>query len=500
MFWKRLRLLILAAVVSVACALAGGAAVAASAAPHSPSHRALHSPGGIGPKTMYRDKGRVHVVRLGKPQVAQAAGRRVMATRFAVHSSARSVSASCAYPQLCYQGGAIQAHPHMYFVFWGPWWYCAGSGCVNCPTNPNGCGNADSRTVESYLYYYWHQVGAYTESWSTINSQYYDHTHAHPVFGNGIWGNWVAWQQDPPMSPTAADLSNMATTAATYYGAQNDPSAQIVVLTPQSIQPYLSDDSSQFPGGGWCAYHNSALLTTGTQLSYTVMPWLPDAPGNGCWSAPGSSGSLTPGFSKVGGHEFAESVTDPVPGTGYYTAQPGVAGNTEIGDRCNNNTFTETMPDGSQYLQQELWSNVEKGCVQSMPVGKITGDHGKCIDNAGNHAANGNKIDIYRCNGTAAQLIWYTPSSGHLIVDGGCLDVSGASRSPGAKIIWYHCGTGSNQKWEYDSNSHQWQVYRGIGGFGAMCLDDPNSSSVNGTQLQIYNCNSTAAQQWFGPA
>jgi hypothetical protein len=32
------------------------------------------------------------------------------------------------------------------------------------------------------------------------------------------------------------------------------------------------------------------------------------------------------------------------------------------------------------------------------------------------------------------------------------------------------------------------------------CLDDPNSATTNGTQLQIYTCNGSAAQNWTLPA
>jgi hypothetical protein len=366
--------------------------------------------------------------------------------------------------------------------------------------------------VEAQLYYYWHATGLPGESHVTITSQYYGSSGTYPHFGgsNGVWGSscsvdgagncgWVAWQQNPPRAPTANQIGQMASTAADYFGLQSNANAQIVVLTPRGNQP------DGFPNSGFCAWHASEPGSTGAaQLSFTLMPWLPDVTGqHTCNASFGSSGADLDGWSEVGGHEFAESATDPVVGTGYYTPDPDPSdkGNTEIGDRCGfNNTFTEQMPDGRSFPQEQLWSNLDHNCVNTMPAGAITGDHGKCIDNAGSHSANGNPIQIWACNKTGAQQIYYTPSSGHLIVDGGCLDVSGGSHSAGAKIIWYHCGTGSNQDWQYDSNSNQWEVYRGIGGLGAMCLDDPKSSSVNGTQLHIYNCNSTAAQKWHGPA
>ncbi|MFC0844232.1 RICIN domain-containing protein [Streptomyces noboritoensis] len=32
-----------------------------------------------------------------------------------------------------------------------------------------------------------------------------------------------------------------------------------------------------------------------------------------------------------------------------------------------------------------------------------------------------------------------------------------------------------------------------------LCLDDPGSSTTDGTQLQIYDCNGTNAQKWTLP-
>jgi hypothetical protein len=469
-----------------------------------------HSAGGGGGGGSARLYAPAHPVQIGSVHYAAVHGTRVSEASFAV-----GALSSCGYPDVCFQGGTVQTRPRVYLVFWGTWWHCTGAGCVNCPTSSTGCGDQNSLTVENDLYAYWHQVGRPGESHSTITSQYYAGGGQHPAFGfkNGVYGNHcstdgfgncgeVAWQQNPPSgSPTAAQIARMASTAANYFGLQSNSNAQIVVLTPKGDTPMASDGSS-FPS--WCAYHDSLVSSSGSVLSYTLMPWLPDASsflgGDQCDANFNVINPILDGWYEVGGHEFVESVTDPR-GDGYVTPQPGNPSNNEIGDRCGfHHAFNERMPDGSTYKQQQVWSNIEHACVDSMPAGAITGDHGKCVDNAAGHSANGNKIEIWTCNKTGAQLIFYTPSSGHLIVNGGCLDVSGGSRRAGAKVIWYHCGTGDNEKWAYDANSQQWQVYRGLGGLGAMCLDDPNSSAVNGTQLQIYDCNGTAAQKWHGPA
>jgi len=477
-------------------------AVSASAGQQPVQHR-LHVPGGTGKIT--HKSASWHPTRIAGVRLTGPGGAKVLATRF----GARSSSTSCP-PNLCYNGGPVQAHPHVYFVFWGTWWYCSGSGCANCPGS--SCGNADSLQVETYLYNYWHQVGQPGENWATITSQYYDVHGNHPTFGHGVWGTrcsvdgnnncgWVAWQQDPPPSPTADDLAGMAVTAASYFGVANNPNTQIVVLTPQGITPG-SGDGTTFPTGGWCAYH--AYAPNADNLSLTVMPWLPDAAGfggllNGCDADFTVLGADLNGWSEVGGHEFAESVTDPVPPTGYYAALTTDKSNTEIGDRCVTKTFDETMPNGEKFKQQELWSNLDSNCVKEMPVGAVKGYKSLCVDNAGARTTDGNKIDIWGCNATSAQLFYYTPSSGHLIVNGGCLDVSHASRTAGAKVIRYHCTDGKNQNWYYDSSTQQWEVYRGLLGLGAMCLDDPHSSISPGTQLIIWNCNSGANQKWSLP-
>jgi hypothetical protein len=35
-------------------------------------------------------------------------------------------------------------------------------------------------------------------------------------------------------------------------------------------------------------------------------------------------------WAQVGGHEFVESMTDPVAGTGYYTASPEISAGTDV--------------------------------------------------------------------------------------------------------------------------------------------------------------------------
>jgi hypothetical protein len=61
--------------------------------------------------------------------------------------------------------------------------------------------------------------------------------------------------------------------------------------------------------------------------------------------------------------------------------------------------------------------------------------------------ANGTQVQLYDCNGTAAQKWTYT--SGTLVnpVSGRCLDATGASSANGTRLQIWDCTGASNQKW-----------------------------------------------------
>jgi serine protease len=87
------------------------------------------------------------------------------------------------------------------------------------------------------------------------------------------------------------------------------------------------------------------------------MPYVLDA-GSGCGA--NSVQNQLDGFSIVGGHEYAEAVTDPEPASGWVDSS-----GQEIGDLCAwQGLTTLSLPSGS-YAIQPLWSNNAGGCVAS---------------------------------------------------------------------------------------------------------------------------------------
>ena len=72
---------------------------------------------------------------------------------------------------------------------------------------------------------------------------------------------------------------------------------------------------------------------------------------------------------------------------------------------------------------------------------------------------------------------------------GRCVDVPNSSTANGTQVQLWDCGGGANQSWTYTSG-RQLQV------FGGKCLDASGQGRTNGTQVIIWDCNGQANQQW----
>ncbi|OPG08088.1 beta-xylosidase [Microbispora sp. GKU 823] len=72
---------------------------------------------------------------------------------------------------------------------------------------------------------------------------------------------------------------------------------------------------------------------------------------------------------------------------------------------------------------------------------------------------------------------------------GRCLDVPNLSQTNGTQLQLWDCNGQTNQQWTYTS-SRQLQVY------GNKCLDAEAAGTANGTRAIIWDCNGQANQQW----
>jgi hypothetical protein len=240
-------------------------------------------------------------------------------------------------------GGPIQTAPAVYIVFWG--W--------------NGRDPSGQAAYQEAFF-----NGAGGSQWNSSQTQYCDATGTPALTctpGAGYVGNpsgllkgtWSDATNPVPANPDDAAIQAEAARAAAFFGntsSASNASTQYIVDTPQG-------NSTAGFATQWCAYHGAAASSYGT-LSYTDFPYITDA-GSSCGENFVNAGSagLLDGVSIVGGHEFAESETDPNPPSGW-TDTVGA----ETGDKCAwisigpGAAADATLPSGT-FAVQSLWSN-----------------------------------------------------------------------------------------------------------------------------------------------
>ncbi|WP_234537859.1 glycoside hydrolase family 16 protein [Streptomyces shenzhenensis] len=119
----------------------------------------------------------------------------------------------------------------------------------------------------------------------------------------------------------------------------------------------------------------------------------------------------------------------------------------------------------------------------------IKGLAGKCVDVAGANSANGTPVQLYDCNGTAAQQ-WTVGGDGTIRALGKCLDVTSGGTADGTTVQLYDCNGTAAQQWALSSANDI------VNPQANKCLDVTGNNSANGTRLQIWTCTGGANQKW----
>jgi Putative Ig domain/Ricin-type beta-trefoil lectin domain len=475
----------------------------------------------------------------------------------AIHKLGRS----CSEPNcpLLYNGGSVQHTPQVYLLLWGPNWST----------------DASQTASANYMQGFYGGLGVGPQDdWSTITSQYGDGSGFPTFSGSVLVGTWQD-NSTPPTGVTQNQLSAEAEAFASFIGISDLANAQVVIATQSGTCPQGFYAPGCFGGSGYyCAWHTSS---NNIGVPFTNLPYVLDS-GAGCGE--NIVQNQWDGFSIVGGHEYAETVTDPFPVSGWW--DPADSSGGEIGDKCawmnlgvlglstgnyavqplySNAAFTSTgtgcvrssgdtvtvtnpgnqtstagvatklqMMGSSSGGNTLTWSatglpaglkiNASTGLISGTPTtvstssvtvtatdttsamgsasftwsvisggGAVTSALGKCLDDYKASTLNHNKIDIWTCNGTAAQQ--WTYAGGMLKVVGKCLDdprYGGA----GTPLILYSCNGGANQMWTHMADGE-------YVGYHHLCLTDPGSSVTNGTQVTLGVCTGAANQVWSLP-
>ncbi|WP_345661002.1 ricin-type beta-trefoil lectin domain protein [Streptomyces venetus] len=144
---------------------------------------------------------------------------------------------------------------------------------------------------------------------------------------------------------------------------------------------------------------------------------------------------------------------------------------------------------------QDYWAPGGVGAIGDKPaVIEVQAATGKCLDVEGGKKDNGTPVQIYTCNGSAAQK-WevYGDDAGlHLrnVNSQKCVDVSGNNSTDGTKIQIWTCSSSPAQTWEYNVRATTSLKNVGTG----KCLD--LSKFDNSQNARLWTCGGTDAQKF----
>lgn len=247
-------------------------------------------------------------------------------------------------PNLNYYGGPVMNDPKIYVVYW-QW-----------KSDPSG--------EQAYLNAFFSGIGSGAEppptqglAWLNVTTQYYSTANRaeQPITdpSSQLGGTWNDDVNSIPPRPNDRAIASEAVRAAAHFGISGN-NVMVMVATPHG-------NSTRGFATQWCAYHSSTT-TAGGPLAYTNLPYMTDA-GAACGAnfVNGGSAGLLDGVSIVGGHEYAESITDPYPSSGWLDA-----GGDELADKCAWSSLSTnvTLSTGT-FAVQPLWSNAISGCATS---------------------------------------------------------------------------------------------------------------------------------------
>jgi endo-1,4-beta-xylanase len=117
----------------------------------------------------------------------------------------------------------------------------------------------------------------------------------------------------------------------------------------------------------------------------------------------------------------------------------------------------------------------------------------RCLDVSGASTTPGTLLQIWDCSGGINQQ-WTRTSGNQLTVYSGsatlCLDAFGQGTAPGTKVDAWSCNGQANQQWQLNANGSITGVQSGL------CLDVSGAGTTNGTAVQLWTCGGASNQQW----
>jgi hypothetical protein len=429
------------------------------------------------------------------------------------------------YCPVQYNGGSVQLSPHVYLLLWGPHWLTAPS----------------QEATATYLENFYSALGGKQDHWSPITSQYGDSS-GNPMFGSGVYEGVYHDPTTPPHGVAQSGLAAEADAFAAHQGITDLNDAQIVIATQAGTCPQgFLGTSCNGSKRSYCAWHSSS------NVPYTNLPYLLDA-GKMCGEDfVNHSNGLHDGFSIVGGHEYAETITDPYPTSGWTDSND--PNYSEIADKCAwlPQSNDVVLSPGKSFAMQPLWSNNTDDCVLNQggktdivsvtnPQNQNTYQYSSLSLYVGGGSTGGNPL-IWSATGLPSGLTIGSSSSGVGVISGQitadpgnnyevtvtatdstgaygwatftwnveadvgstitnqasgtCLSDSGKSINPGNQVFMWKCLDGPSEMFTQSTNAGELIVL-------GQCLTDGTAGHQGPGTLQIIEpCTGAVNQVWF---
>jgi hypothetical protein len=113
----------------------------------------------------------------------------------------------------------------------------------------------------------------------------------------------------------------------------------------------------------------------------------------------------------------------------------------------------------------------------------------KCIDIPGANPVDGARLQMWDCNGSAAQK-WTFNSDGTVRAMGKCMDPAGGALTNGTPIQLVTCNGNPVQRFTLSGAGDLVNVS------ADKCVDIAGVNSANGAQLHLWDCVGAANQKW----
>ena len=320
-------------------------------------------------------------------------------------------------------------------------------------------------------------INAYADLYNTVRSADPNHI----VIMEGTWGSWD-WSMLP--NPSQYGWTNVVYQMHEYQWNQSE--SVVEQGSVNQVNDFNNHASYNVPGYvgefndfgyGSAAWQFSTNTYNNGGLSWTM--WAYKATDG---LIPDSWGFYDPTFWAATPNISTDSAATIAADWQQWTTPATFALNTSLGLHGTGNTGG-----GSTSISTSTWYNI------------VNENSGSCVDATGEGTANGTTVQQWACGSQQSNQEWQFQSDGNGNYDivnrnapAESWDVTNVGTADGSLLQLWTYGGGSNQQWTPVSLGNGYYKFVGVG--SGRCLDTPSASTANGVQLDIYDCNGTAAQ------